>query len=188
MIRSSPESCRWANRSGPYGPAEARPARPPNMLTAKAAALPRLSRSPASSALTRGDLLKRGSAAAFAVSMFGGLAERAFAAPYGPLQFAHRQLSGELRIMTWAHFVPDYDKWLDGTYAKQWGEANDVEVKIDHINNALLYSTGAAEVAAQSGHDLFWFISPPASFQKQAIPVTDLVQEVSKKLGPLARV
>ena len=40
--------------------------------------------------------------------------------------------------MTWAHFVPDYDKWLDGTYAKQWGEANDVEVKIDHINNAFL--------------------------------------------------
>ena len=142
----------------------------------------------ASSALTRGDLLKRGSAAAFAVSMFGGLAERAFAAPYGPLQFAHRQLSGELRIMTWAHFVPDYDKWLDGTYAKQWGEANDVEVKIDHINNALLYSTGAAEVAAQSGHDLFWFISPPASFQKQAIPVTDLVQEVSKKAGRMTRV
>jgi hypothetical protein len=56
----------------------------------------------ASSALTRGDLLKRGSAAAFAVSMFGGLAGRAFAAPYGPLKFAHRQLSGELRIMTWA--------------------------------------------------------------------------------------
>ena len=143
---------------------------------------------PASSALTRGDLLKRGSAAAFAVSMFGGLAGRASAGPYGPLRFAHRQLSGELRIMTWAHFVPDYDKWLDGTYAKQWGEANDVEVKIDHINNALLYSTGAAEVAAQSGHDLFWFISPPASFQKQAIPATDLVQEVSKKAGRMTRV
>jgi multiple sugar transport system substrate-binding protein len=142
----------------------------------------------ASSALTRGDLLKRGSAAAFAVSMFGGLAEKAFAAPYGPLQFAHRQLSGELKIMTWAHFVPDYDKWLDGTYAKQWGEANDVEVKIDHINNALLYSTGAAEVAAQSGHDLFWFISPPSTFQKQAIPVTDLVQEVSKKVGRMTSV
>ena len=40
------------------------------------------------------------------------------------------------------HFVPDYDKWLDNTYVKQWGEANDVEVKIDHINNALLYGTG----------------------------------------------
>jgi multiple sugar transport system substrate-binding protein len=133
----------------------------------------------AGSALTRSGLLKKGTAAAFAVSMFGGLTDRALGV-YGPLKFAKKELSGELRIMTWAHFVPAYDKWLDGTYAKQWGEANDVEVKIDHINNAFLYSTGAAEVAAQSGHDLFWFISPPASFQKQAIPVSDLVQEVSK--------
>ena len=73
--------------------------------------------------------------------MFGGLTDKALGV-YGPLRFAHKQLSGELRIMTWAHFVPDYDKWLDGTYVKQWGEANDVEVKVDHINNALLYSDG----------------------------------------------
>jgi multiple sugar transport system substrate-binding protein len=138
-------------------------------------------------ALTRGDLLKRGTAAAFAVSMFGGLADKSLGA-YGPLRFAGRQLSGELRIMTWAHFVPDYDRWLDGTYVKQWGAENDVEVKVDHINNALLNSTGAAEVAAQSGHDLFWFISPPAAFQKQTVPVTDLVQEVSKKVGRMSRV
>ena len=141
----------------------------------------------ASPALTRGDLLRRGTAGAFAVGMFGGLTDKALGV-YGPLKYAHKQLSGELRIMTWAHFVPAYDTWLDGTYAKQWGAENDVEVKIDHINNALLYSTGAAQVAAQSGHDLFWFISPPASFQRQAIPVTDLVQEVSKKVGRMARV
>jgi multiple sugar transport system substrate-binding protein len=139
------------------------------------------------SALTREDLLKRGTAAAFAISMFGGLSDRALGF-YGPLKYAGKQLSGDLRIMTWSHFVPDYEKWLDNTYAKRWGEANDVEVKIDHINNALLYGTASAEVAAQSGHDLFWFISPPSSFQKQVVPVTDLVQEVSKKLGPMTRV
>ena len=114
----------------------------------------------ASSALTRGDLLRRGTAAAFAVGMFGGLTDKALGTFYGPLRYAHKQLSGELRIMTWAHFVPAYDQWLDGTYVKQWGAENDVDVKVDHINNALLYSTGASEVAAQSGHDLFWFISP----------------------------
>ena len=119
--------------------------------------------------------------------MFGGLSDKALGF-YGPLKFANKQLAGDLRIMTWAHFVPAYDQWLDNTYVKQWGEANDVEVKVDHINNALLYSTGAAEVAAQSGHDLFWFISPPSTFQKQAIPVTDLVQEVTKKVGPMTKV
>jgi multiple sugar transport system substrate-binding protein len=140
-----------------------------------------------SSELTRGDLLKRGTAAAFAIGMFGGLTDRALGF-YGPLKYAHKQLAGELRIMQWAHFVPAYDQWLDNTYVKRWGEANDVEVKVDHINNALLYSTGASQVAAQSGHDLFWFISPPSTFQKQAIPVTDIVQEVSRKLGPMSRV
>ena len=119
--------------------------------------------------------------------MFGGLTDRALGF-YGPLKYAHKQLAGELRIMQWAHFVPAYDTWLDNTYVKRWGEANDIEVKVDHINNALLYSTGASQVAAQSGHDLFWFISPPSTFQKQVVPVTDLVQEVSKKLGPMSRV
>lgn len=142
---------------------------------------------PPSSGLSRGDLLKKGTAAAFAIGMFGALNDRALGF-YGPLKHAHRQLSGELRIMQWAHFVPAYDQWLDNTYVKQWGEANDVEVKVDHINNALLYSTGASQVAAQSGHDLFWFISPPSTFQKQVVPVTDLVQEVSKKLGPMSKV
>jgi multiple sugar transport system substrate-binding protein len=139
------------------------------------------------SSLTREDLLKRGAAAAFAVSAFGGLADKAFGF-YGPLKYAHKQLSGELRILQWAHFVPSYDTWLDNTYVKQWGEKNDVDVKIDHINNAFLFSTGSAEVAAQSGHDLFQFLNPPSSFQKQVIPLNDIVQEVTKKLGPMTKV
>jgi len=140
-----------------------------------------------SSKLTRGDLVRRGSAAAFAVTMFGGLAEKSFGF-YGPLKYAHKQLSGELRILQWVHFVPDYDKWLDNTYIKEWGEKNDVEVKIDHINNALLFSTASSEVAAQTGHDLFQFISPPSSFQKQVIPLNDVVQEVTKKVGRMSNV
>jgi len=104
------------------------------------------------SKFSRGELLRRGGAAAFAVSMFGGMADKALGF-YGPLKFANKQLAGDLRIMTWAHFVPSYDQWLDGTYVKRWGEANDVEVKVDHINNALLYSTGAAEVAASEAKE-----------------------------------
>lgn len=140
-----------------------------------------------SSTLTRSDLLRRGGAAAFALTMFGGLADRALGF-YGPLKYAGKQLAGELRILQWVHFVPDYDRWLDNTYIKQWGEANDVEVKIDHINNALLFSTASSEVAAQSGHDLFQFLSPPSSFQKQVIPLNDIVQEVTRKLGPMSTV
>src|SRR4029453_14092875 len=107
---------------------------------------------------------------------------------YGPLRFASKQLSGDLRILQWIHFVPDYDKWLDNTYIKQWGEANDVDVKVDHINNALLFSTASSEVAAQDGHDLFQFLAPPSSFQKQVLPMDDLVQGGAKKLAPMTGV
>ena len=140
-----------------------------------------------STGLTRGDLLKKAGAAAFAASMFGSLPDKALGV-YGPLRYARQQLSGQLKILQWTHFVPDYDKWFDNTYIKQWGEKNDVAVTVDHINLALLFSTGSSEVAAQSGHDLFQFLNPPSSFQKQVLPVNDLVQEVTKKLGPMAKV
>jgi multiple sugar transport system substrate-binding protein len=137
--------------------------------------------------LTRRDLVKRGAAGAFAVSMFGGIAERASSFP-GVLKHRHRQLKGSLSIMQWAHFVPAYDQWLDNTYVKQWGERNDVEVKIDHINNALLPATAASEVAAQKGHDLFQFLFPPSALEKQTIPMNDVVQEITRKLGKMTDV
>jgi multiple sugar transport system substrate-binding protein len=137
--------------------------------------------------LTRKDLVKRGAAGAFAVSMFGGIAERASSFP-GVLKHRHRQLKGSLSIMQWAHFVPAYDQWLDNTYVKQWGEKNDVDVKIDHINNALLPATAASEVAAQKGHDLFQFLFPPSPLEKQTIPMNDVVQEITRKLGKMTDV
>jgi len=117
------------------------------------------------STLTRRDLLRRGTAGAFAVSMFGGLADKAMGFA-GPLKYKNKHLKGDLHILQWAHFVPDYDKWFDGVWTKQWGQKNDVNVTVDHINLALLFSTASSEVAAQSGHDLFQFLSPPSSFQK----------------------
>ncbi len=142
---------------------------------------------PQGSGLTRSDLVKRGAAGAFAVSMFGGLAEKAHGFA-GPLKFKSKQLKGDLRILQWAHFVPDYDKWLDGTYIKQWGEKNDVQVKVDHIGAALLPAAGASQVAAQSGHDLVQFLFPPSALEKQTIPLNDIVQEVTKKLGKMTDV
>jgi multiple sugar transport system substrate-binding protein len=137
--------------------------------------------------LTRRELVTRGAAGAFAVSMFGGIAERASSFP-GVLKHRHRQLKGSLSIMQWAHFVPAYDQWLDNTYVKQWGEKNDIEVKIDHINNALLPATAASEVAAQKGHDLFQFLFPPSALEKQTIPMNDVVQEITRKLGKMTDV
>ena len=70
----------------------------------------------------------------------------------------------ELKILQWDHFVPGYDKWFD-SFAKQWGEANGVNVIVDHINIADITKRTVAEIAAGEGHDLIEHVSPPASFE-----------------------
>lgn len=90
-----------------------------------------------------------------------------------------------LKILQWSHFVPGYDKWFDEVYTKQWGEKNGIQVQVDHIANTEIPARAAAEVAAQKGHDLFMFLSPPAAYEKQVIDHTEIVQEVEKKHGKM---
>jgi multiple sugar transport system substrate-binding protein len=79
--------------------------------------------------------------------------------------------------------VPAYDDWFDNTWCKQWGEKNDVQVNVEHINNTLLDTRAAAEVAAQSGHDLFMSLHPLASYEDQVINHASVVKEIEKKVG-----
>jgi len=129
--------------------------------------------------LSRRELLKKAGAGAVAVGAAGAGAPFAFA---GPHKYTGRWLSGNLSAITWVHFVPSYDAWLD-PWAKAWGEANDVQVTIDHINNTLLDTRAAAEVAAQSGHDLFFNLHPMASYYNQVIDHKDIVTEVQRSQG-----
>ena len=69
----------------------------------------------------------------------------------GPGGFAN---VGTLKLLMSSHFVPAYDTWFDA-WAKSWGDKNHVEIQVDHILSAQLAAKNAAEVAAQSGHDLY---------------------------------
>src|SRR5690349_2024830 len=89
-----------------------------------------------------------------------------------------------LKILQWSHFVPSYDVWFD-KYAKDWGTAKGVEVTVDHISLADLGTRANAEVAAQQGHDLFQFLSPPGAFEPQVLDMADVVNEAEKQNGPL---
>ena len=89
-----------------------------------------------------------------------------------------------LRILQWSHFVPAYDTWFD-RYASEWGKRNGIEVTVDHIALADLAARANAEVAAQSGHDLFQFLSPPAAFAEQVLDVRDVVEEAERRHGPI---
>ena len=88
-----------------------------------------------------------------------------------------------LKILQWSHFVPGFDKWFDGVFAKQWGEKHNTNVTVDHITAREVNARAATEVSAGKGHDLFLFQFPPAAYEKQVIDLTDLYQEVEKKHG-----
>ena len=88
--------------------------------------------------------------------------------------------------MQWAHFVPAYDTWLDNTYVKQWGEKNDVEVKIDHINNALLDSTRGRRRSRRRAVTTSSSSSPRRRRSRsRSIPSTTSSRRSTKKLGPM---
>jgi multiple sugar transport system substrate-binding protein len=134
---------------------------------------------------TRRQLIRRAGTGAVVI-VYGGATAKT--AALGAPKYRHKQLAGTLRIAQWSHFVPAYDKWFDDVYVKRWGAANDTEVIVDHINQADIPARAAAEVAAQSGHDLFWFLAPPAQYEDQVVSHNDVVQEVTKKRGKMALV
>jgi multiple sugar transport system substrate-binding protein len=88
-----------------------------------------------------------------------------------------------LKIAQWSHFVPEYDKWFDTVFCKQWGDKNNTDVIVDHINVNELPARAASEVAAKKGHDLFGFLSPPAAFEPQVLDMSNIYQQVESKHG-----
>jgi multiple sugar transport system substrate-binding protein len=132
--------------------------------------------------LSRRALLRRAGLGT-AVLLYSGAAPKTSVA--GVPKFRHRELQKTLRIIQWRHFVPAYDTWFDNTYTKVWGRKNDTEVIVDHINLTDLPARAASEVAARSGHDIFQHLSPPAAFEDQVLNLKDVVQDVTKKLGPM---
>jgi multiple sugar transport system substrate-binding protein len=92
---------------------------------------------------------------------------------------------GDLKILQWSHFVPAYDEWFDNEYVPKWGEENGINVVVDHIDFAQIPTRAQAEVSAQSGHDLFWFLSAPAAFEDEVIDHADIVKEVEGKAGKM---
>jgi multiple sugar transport system substrate-binding protein len=133
----------------------------------------------------RRELLRRAGAGAVSVGVAGSGFGQAF---YGPLRFKGRWLKGDLSLITWAHFVPAFDVWLDKTWAVQWGQRNDVQVKVDHILNTLLTARAEAEAAAKNGHDIFFNLAPPAVLEDQVINHKEIVQEVQGKVGKIGRI
>jgi multiple sugar transport system substrate-binding protein len=88
-----------------------------------------------------------------------------------------------LKILQWKHFVPSYDEWFNGTYAKEWGEKNATQVIVDNVGVADVDKLAKAEVEAEQGHDLVLFIKPPAEWEDHAIDHHAIYEECELKCG-----
>ena len=129
--------------------------------------------------MTRGALLRSGGLAAAALAS-GGRVPYAFA---GPLRHRGRELGGSLSIVQWTHVIGGYDAWFNA-WAKDWGTRNDVAVKVDHITTTRLPALVASEAAAQKGHDIVGFLTPPTAYVDQVIDHGAIVRAVERKVGP----
>ena len=114
-----------------------------------------------------------------------GVGAAGLAAGIGPFIITRpaRAAARTLKILQWSHFVPAYDTWFDNAYTKQWGQKNDTEVIVDHVGIPAINSRAAAEVSAQSGHDLFMFLWPAPSYEEQVIDHREIYEELERKHG-----
>lgn len=96
------------------------------------------------------------------------------------------QTNKELKILTWNHFIPQFDQWFD-PWVQDWATKEKITVTVDHINLADLPAREAAEVAAQAGHDLVQSIGQPSTYlyENNLVDVGDVVSYATSKLGPL---
>ena len=88
-----------------------------------------------------------------------------------------------LKILQWHHFIPEFDRWFNEVYVKEWGEKNNTRVIVDNVGMTSLHSRAAAEVSAQRGHDIFFFLSPPAAFEDHVIDHREIHEECERKYG-----
>jgi hypothetical protein len=124
-------------------------------------------------ALSRRDFMKATGVAAVAIGVGPTLLSSCTAGGGGKKSF---------KILLWSHFVPKYDTWFDG-WVKDWAKKNNATVTVDHINQADLPAKTAGEFAANSGHDLIEWITPPSAYEPSVLNVKDVVQEAENKYG-----
>ena len=88
-----------------------------------------------------------------------------------------------LKILQWNHFVPEYDKWFNNQYVKEWGEKNNTTVMVDNVEMTSLNSRAATEISARRGHDLVMFLLPPPSLEDHVIDHREIYEECARKYG-----
>ena len=91
--------------------------------------------------------------------------------------------STTLTILQWTNFVPALDEYFIAK-ATEWGEANNVTVQVEQINQNDIDTRLASAIQSQTGPDVFQHIyNWPWRFADQLVDVSDVAQELGNQLG-----
>lgn len=91
----------------------------------------------------------------------------------------------ELRILQWSHFVPQYDVWFD-PFAQTWGDDNNVNVTVDHIQLGELPASLTAAIDAGDGPTLVEMVFAPSQFIEGLHDLTELNMRAQELFGEQA--
>ena len=85
--------------------------------------------------------------------------------------------------MQWRHFVPGYDEWFNGVFAKEWAEANDTKVVVDNVGFGDIAARVAAQVRTGRGYDLIQFVTPHAMYRDHLLDHREVFEECARRYG-----
>ncbi len=89
-----------------------------------------------------------------------------------------------LKVVQWKHFVPDYDKWFDNTFAKEFGEKHNVKVEVDYVATPDLPTAIAADISRGGGHDVFHLNGTGAwLYDNVLVDVSDVARRLAREFG-----
>jgi len=88
-----------------------------------------------------------------------------------------------LKILKWKHFVPEFDRWFNDTYIKEWGEKNGTNVIVESVGLGDLSSRAIAEAKAKQGHDLVLLLTPSSAFEDNSIDHREIFEESAHRYG-----
>ena len=88
----------------------------------------------------------------------------------------------ELNFLLWSHFVPNHDTWFD-QFAVEWGDANGVNVNVDHVNIADVAPSLSAAIDAGEGPTIVELSLGAALFIEGVHDLTDLNMQAQELFG-----
>lgn len=89
----------------------------------------------------------------------------------------------KLSILKWKNFIPEFDRWFNDDFVKQWGRQNDTQVIVESIGLGEISDRAALEARKQSGHDLVLLVTPASAFEENLIDHREIFEESVRRYG-----